>query len=152
MSKINLVYTTYIRTTAEKAWDAITNPEFTRQYWGGHDNISDWKVGSKWQHFDRELKTARVIGQVKECLPPRRLVVTWAEPGDPNDVSEVVFELETIEDMVCLKVTHGELGENSTMAKKVSGGWPRVLSSLKSFLETGTGLNVRAGKSSCGSN
>lgn len=77
--------------------------------------------------------------------------MSWAEPGDPSDISEVVFELETIEDMVCLTVTHGEFGPESGMMKKLSGGWPRVLSSLKSYLEKGTGLNVRAGKSSCGS-
>ncbi len=149
MSNINLVYTTYIRSTVEKVWAAITTPEFTRQYWGQHENISDWRKGSKWQHVDGAEKSVRITGEVIECTPPQRLVFTWAEPSNPTDVSKVTFELETIEDMVCLKVTHSELASDSIMANKVSGGWPRVLSSLKSFLETGTGLNIRAGKSSC---
>lgn len=150
MNKTELVYTTYIRSTAEKVWAALTNPEFTRQYWGGYDNVSDWKKGSQWKHVDPEGTTVRVIGEVLESNPPKRLVFSWAEPSDPKDVSRVTYEIEQIEDMVCLKVIHDELMPGSTMATKVNGGWPRVIASLKSFLETGTGLNVRAGKSSCG--
>ena len=150
MTTTEQVYTTYIRSTPERVWAAITNPEFTRQYWGGYDNLSDWKRGSEWRHVDPEEKATRVIGKVEESNPPRKLVLTWAEPGDPTDISRVTFEIEAIEDMVCLRVVHGDLQAGSLMATKVSGGWPRVLSSLKSYLETGKGLNVRAGKSSCG--
>ena len=83
MSKPELVYTTYIRTTPEKLWNAITNPEFARQYWGGNENVSDWKPGSKWAHVTGdEERTVRVVGQVVESVPPKRLVLTWADPAD----------------------------------------------------------------------
>ena len=140
MKKTELVYVTYIRTTQQKLWDAITKPEFARQYWGGGENISDWKKGSDWHHVIEGEK--RVEGTILESIPPRRLVISWAEPGTPSDTSRVTFEIEPIEDMVCLKVMHGELDADGTMARRVSGGWPLVLSSMKSFLETGKPLNL----------
>jgi uncharacterized protein YndB with AHSA1/START domain len=145
MQKPELVYTTYIRTTPEKLWAAITKPEFTRQYWAGLANVSDWKEGSPWQHVTAsEEPEVYVAGEVVECLPPKRLVLTWADPDDLADKSRVTFEIEAIKDMVCLTVTHGDFKADSTMAGKVSWGWPRVLSSMKSYLETGTGLDVFA--------
>ncbi|HWB07003.1 MAG TPA: SRPBCC family protein [Verrucomicrobiales bacterium] len=141
----NLVYTTFIRTTPKKLWAAITKPEFTRQYWAGIDNVSDWKRGSKWEHIggDKE-REVWITGKVLESTPPKRLVLTWADPDEPGDVSRVTFEIEAIKDQVCLTVTHGNFKADSKMAGKVSWGWPRVLSSMKSFLETGKGLNVFA--------
>jgi uncharacterized protein YndB with AHSA1/START domain len=138
------VYTTLIRTTPKKLWEAITKPEFTRQYWAGVENVSDWKKGSKWEHIGGdEKREVWITGKVLECNPPKRLVLSWADPDDLADKSRVTFEIEAIEDMVCLTVTHGNFKAGSTMAGKVSGGWPRVLSSMKSFLETGEGLNIR---------
>lgn len=146
MEKPKLVYTTFIRTTPEELWGAITKPEFTHQYWGGAKNVSDWKNGSKWEHvFEDEADPVAVVGNVEESLPPRRLVLSWADPDNLADESRVTFEIEAIEDMVCLTVTHGDFKADSAMAGKVSWGWPRVLSSLKSFLETGKGLNIFAG-------
>jgi uncharacterized protein YndB with AHSA1/START domain len=81
-----------------------------------------------------------------ECVPPKRLVLTWTDPKDAADRSRVTFEIEPIEDVVRLNITHGNLKAGSVMVGNVSRGWPRVLSSLKSFLETGRGLNVYAGR------
>src|SRR5262245_35085367 len=123
MEKPKLVYTTYIRSTPKETWDAISNPKFTRQYWAGQANVSDWKKGSKWEHVTKENE-AWVVGEVLECLPPRRLVLTWAEPEDLKDKSRVTFEIEAIkEDMVCLTVTHDNFKTGSKMAGRVAYGW-----------------------------
>ena len=152
MKNSDLVYVTFIRTTPEKVWAAITQREFAGKYWGNSANISDWKKGSPWRHVHTGTpETVRVVGEVVESTPPTRLVLTWADPAAPVDVSRVTYEIEAIEDLVKLTVTHGEFQEGSPMAGKVSWGWPRVLSSLKSFLETGKGLNVNAGGGGCGS-
>src|SRR6266498_1179425 len=100
------VYTTFIRTTPKKLWAAITKPEFTRQYWAGLANISDWKKGSKWEHTTKENEVW-ITGKVLECVPPKRLVLSWADPDDLADKSRVTFEIEAIEDQVWLTVTHG---------------------------------------------
>jgi uncharacterized protein YndB with AHSA1/START domain len=141
MQNPKLVYTTFIRSTPKKTWDAITNPKFTRKYWGEMSNVSDWKRGSKWEHVNPD-KEVWIIGEVVESVPGEKLVLTWADPDDLKDKSRVTFEIEKMKDMVCLTVTHDKFKAGSTMAGKVSKGWPLVLSSLKSFLETGKGLNA----------
>ena len=78
MNKSELVYKMYIRSTPEKTWDAITKPEFTRQYWSGMANVSDWKKGSEWQHLTQENE-AWITGEVVESVPPKRLV--WVMTG-----------------------------------------------------------------------
>lgn len=149
MTKPEFVYTTYIKSTPEKVWDAITTPEFTRQYWGGLENVSDWRKGAQWQHIARDEKDpVYITGRVLEIDRPKRLVLTWADPDRLDDESRVTFEIEPIEDMVRLTVMHGQFKADSVMAPKVEQGWPRVLSSLKSFLETGHGLDVWACKKS----
>lgn len=141
-AKPDFVYTTYMKTTPEKLWAAITNPEFTRQYWG-HENVSDWKKGSKWQLVANDDKrTIKVVGQVVESIPPKRLVLTWADPADTADDSRVTFEIDTIEDMVRLNVIHGNFKPGSIIATKIVIGWPLVLSSMKSFLETGKAIDA----------
>ncbi|MBR0756107.1 SRPBCC family protein [Bradyrhizobium jicamae] len=144
----SFVYVTYISSTREKVFEAITRPEIARRYWG-HANVSDWKVGSRWEHVrDNEERTVNIVGKVVEVAPPSRLVITWASPSQANDpasYSRVTFDLEDYDgDMVKLTVTHDELEADSGMAKGISKGWPVVLSSLKSLLETGRGLDVFA--------
>lgn len=145
--KTSFVYVTYIRSTPEKVFEAITNPAITRRYWG-HENVSDWKPGSAWEHVRAdEQRTLQLVGKVVESTPPTRLVITWASPSqaaDPASYSRVTFDIVPYEDMVRLTVTHDELEAGSGMAKGIQQGWPIVLSSLKSLLETGQGFNVFA--------
>lgn len=143
----SFVYVTYIAATPEKVFEAITRPELARRYWG-HENVSDWKPGSKWQHVRaNDERTVQLVGEVVENAPPNRLVITWAnasQASDPDSYSRVTFEIDEYEDMARLTVTHDELEAGSGMAQGISKGWPIVLSSLKSFLETGRGLDVFA--------
>jgi len=145
--KTRFVYVTYIRSTPQKVFEAITKPEIARRYWG-HENVSDWKPGSAWQHVRaNEQRAVNVVGKVVEVSPPTRLVITWASPAqadDPASTSRVTFEVAPYEDMVRLTVTHDELEAGSAMAKGIQQGWPIVLSSLKSLLETGQGIDVFA--------
>src|SRR4249919_3405347 len=123
MQKPKLVYETYIRTTPKKLWAAITKPAFTRQYWAGVDNVSDWKKGSKWEHVGGSKKReVWVTGKVVESTSPKRLVLTWADPDDLADKSRVTFEIKAVKDLVCLTVTHDKFKAGSTMVGKVSGG------------------------------
>jgi uncharacterized protein YndB with AHSA1/START domain len=143
-SKPQFVYVTYISTTPEKLWNALTDGELTKQYWVRHRNASDWKPGSPWRHEDYDNPNlVDIAGQVLESAPPRRLVLTWANPSelaDPAKVSRVTFEIEPFKDSVRLTVTHEELESGSAMHKGITMGWPMVLSSLKTFLETGTAI------------
>ncbi len=145
--KTSFVYVTYIRSTQEKVFEAITKPEVARRYWG-HENVSDWQPGSTWQHVRaNEQGSVNVVGKVVEVMPPSRLVITWASPSqadDPASYSRVSFDVAPYEDMVRLTVTHDELEAGSSMAKGIQQGWPIVLSSLKSLLETGQGIDVFA--------
>ena len=144
---LSFVYVTYIASTPEKVFDAITRPELARRYWG-HENVSDWTPGSDWQHVRaNDERTVELVGKVVETSPPTRLVITWAnasQAADPDAYSRVTFDIEPYDDMVRLTVSHDELQAGSGMANGVQKGWPVVLSSLKSFLETGRGLDVFA--------
>jgi uncharacterized protein YndB with AHSA1/START domain len=143
MDKPKFVYVTYISTTPEKLWNALLDAKMTAQYWQ-HHNISDWKPGSKWEHRSSDKERAlRLVGKVIESTPPRRLVITWASPADearPEKHSRVTFEIEPVRDAVRLTVTHDSLEPASDMLKGITEGWPKVLSSLKSLLETGKAL------------
>lgn len=147
MKPATFVYVVYIATTPEEAWKALTEGAVTRQYWG-YENLSDWKVGSRWDHR-RADDPGKVLltGKVLEVVPPRRLVLTWVAPDDAANKAKhtrVTFEIEPIASMVRLTVIHDELEDGSDMHRSISEGWPRVLSSMKSFLETGRALNTWA--------
>lgn len=140
-------YVTYIRATPEAVFEAITRPEIARAYWG-HENVSDWTPGARWQHIRANAdRTVQLVGEVVEHAPPRRLVITWAnasQADDPAAYSRVTFDLVPYDDMVRLTVTHDGLIPGSGMHTGISTGWPVVLSSLKSFLETGRAMDVFA--------
>jgi len=141
--KPRFVYVTYISASPERVWEALTSPETTVKYWR-HVNLSDWRPGSRWEHREGgPTGQIRLGGKVLESDPPRRLVLTWAEPQDAlreDRHSRVTFELEPIGDLVRLTVIHDRLEPDSEMLQSISRGWPKVLSSLKSLLEVGTPL------------
>lgn len=151
-TKPSFVYVTFIATTMELAWQALINPELMRQYWIGSSgparvNISDWQIGSRWEHIRAdESKQVDIAGSVVELTPPTRMVLSWARPSeldDPAKHSLVAFDLAPQGGVVKLTVTHSELEKDPDMFKGVSSGWPQILSNLKTLLETGRALQLR---------
>jgi len=141
MDKPKFVYVSYINSTPETVWNALIDPEVTKQYWWNHHNASDWETGSKWEHRDYDdPKRVDIVGEVIESTPPSRLVVTWAHPADEGNkekTSRVTYEIEEAkEGVVRLTVTHDELDQE--MFESISVGWPGVVSALKTLLETGS--------------
>ncbi len=135
------VYVTYIKSSPEKAWQALTDADLSADYWG-HRNVSDWQVGSRWEHVRTDGSgIADVVGTVLEAVPPRRLVVTFDAPGEPppGGPSTVTFEIEPYHEIVRLVVTHENLVDENALGA-VSAGWPAVMANLKSLLETGAVL------------
>ncbi len=146
--RTRFVYVTFIVSTPEKVFEAITSADISSRYWG-HANVSDWQPGSRWEHVRNDATgTVNIVGRVIEHSPPTRLVLGWAGRDDedkPTTWSRVTFDIVPYEGgMVKLTVTHDDLIRGSGMEEGVSRGWPLVLSSLKSYLETGQGLNVFA--------
>lgn len=144
MDRPAFVYIIYIKSTADKVWHALTDPGMTRQYWSNHRNASDWRVGSPWRHEDHDdASLVDISGTVLESVPSRRLGFTWATPLDAKKgarLSRVVFEMTEDDGEVRLILTHDQLSESSEMAEGIAEGWPLVLSSLKTLLETGSPL------------
>lgn len=141
MSKPEFVYVIYIHATSQKIWEALRDPEMTREFWGRRRNQSDWKVGSVWRHENYDdANDIAVAGTVVESNPPHRLVLTWTRPGntDRELISRVSFDIEEFMGSARLTVTHSEL--TAETLRDISAGWPAVLSSLKSLLETGASL------------
>jgi uncharacterized protein YndB with AHSA1/START domain len=141
MSKPEFVYTTYIETSAEKLWHALTDGDFTERYWFGHRISSDWKVGSPYRFTHPERPSPE--GKVLISDPPKQLAYTWN--GCSADLkhertSRVTFDLEPRGNIVKLTVTHDNLDEGDKTFLGISEGWPMVIASLKSILETGRPL------------
>jgi uncharacterized protein YndB with AHSA1/START domain len=136
MDKPAYVYVIYILATPQAVWTAITDAKISASYWG-RENVSDWKVGSPWEHR-LPGKAPDIVGEVLESDPPRRLVPTWAAPDradDPERTSRLAIDIQDLGGKVKLTITHTELTEQAL--KDISGGWPAVLSNLKTLLETG---------------
>jgi uncharacterized protein YndB with AHSA1/START domain len=138
MASDTFIYVTYIRTTPDKLWAALTTPDFQARYWFGIRQESDWKAGSSWRMLFSDGRVAD-SGEVLESEPPRRLVLKWRNEfrDDLKDAgySRCTYELEAHEEAVKLTVTH--VSESKAFIEAVSGGWPKILSNLKSLLETG---------------
>lgn len=137
-AKPTYVYVTYIHSTPEKVWQALTDAKLTAQFWG-HSNVSDWQTGSTWEHQRADGSgVADIVGTVLEARPPSRLVVTFGGPGEDDEggPGRVTFLLEPHRDIVRLTVTHENLAGPAEY-EAASAGWPAVLANLKSLLETG---------------
>ncbi|HWA98925.1 MAG TPA: SRPBCC family protein [Pirellulales bacterium] len=143
MTSSRFVYVTYIRTTPEKLWQALVEPEFTRQYWVECWQDCQWKVGSSWKLMIPDGRVAD-SGKVVEIDPPKRLVLSWRNEFRPElheeGYSRATFEIEQLKESVKLTVTHEIDRPGSKLIGAVSNGWPMILASLKSLLETGSSL------------
>jgi uncharacterized protein YndB with AHSA1/START domain len=144
MSKPEFVYVTYIKTTPEKLWEALTSSEFSRRYWWDTSVVSDWKVGSP---FSLVLNgTTTDVGEILEADPPRRLSYTFRhivnEAARNERPTRVAFVIEPHGKLVKLTLTHQDFADNSVILDGISKGWPAILSSLKSMLETGRPLVI----------
>ena len=144
MSKPEFIYVTYIETTPEKHWHALTDGNFTERYWFGAQLRSDWQVGSTFEMV-RSDGTVSDAGKVVAYDPPRLLAYTFVNLSDKykNEFPALAtFVLEPFGKLVKLTLTHEGFGEGSLMLQGVSRGWPAILSSLKSLLETGKPLEI----------
>jgi len=149
MAGSTFVYVTFIRTTPAALWQALTEPEFTPRYWLGVHHEADWRIGGAWKLI---LPDGRVgdAGEVLEFNPPRRLVLRWRNEFRPElkdeGWSRCVIDIEPAGEAVKLSLTHGIEREESKFIEAVSGGWPLILSNLKSLLETGAVVLTSHGK------
>jgi uncharacterized protein YndB with AHSA1/START domain len=145
MTKSSFVYVTYIRTTPAKLWQALTEPAFTRQYWLGAYQESEWKQGSPWKLLFEDGSVADA-GEILEIDPHKRLVIRWRNEFLPEFKAEgytrCTFEIEQTGETTKLAIAHvAEAdGPHKLIEKGVSNGWPMILASLKSLLETGKAL------------
>jgi uncharacterized protein YndB with AHSA1/START domain len=141
MAKSTFVYVTYIRTTREKLWAALTDVEFMKQYWFGCHCESRWTAGSEWRNVSPD-GLIMDSGEILEAEPPRRMVIRWQHQNKPElkaeGESRCTMELEPTGAAVKLSITHTIEREPSKLIEAVSGGWPKVISNLKSLLETGS--------------
>ena len=139
-SESNFVYVTFIRTTPERLWSALTTPEFMQQYWFGMHCESQWTAGSSWQLKFPDGRLADA-GEIVEAEEPKRLVIKWRNEFKPElkaeGYSQCTFDLEPRDGAVKLTVTHAMREPGTKFIEAVSGGWPLILSNLKSLLETG---------------
>jgi uncharacterized protein YndB with AHSA1/START domain len=142
MARSTFVYVTYIRTTPDKLWTALTtDAEFMKQYWFGVHCQSKWTAGSSWKmvHDDGQITDS---GEIVEAEPPRRLVIRWQHQSKPELKAEgeslCTMELEPTGTAVKLSITHTIERDPSKLIAAVSGGWPKIISNLKSLLETGS--------------
>ena len=133
------IYEIYIRTTPEALWDAITNPEIRAKYNFGAGAKSDWTPGSRIEMGSPKADGLLGDGEVLEVDPPRRLVHTmralWGEDVKSEGFSRVTWEIEPVGDSCRLILTHDQLREGAN--DQLYGGWPMILSGLKTWLETG---------------
>jgi uncharacterized protein YndB with AHSA1/START domain len=139
-NRSTFVYITIIRTTAEKLWEALTDPKFIRQYWYGVEVTCTWMKGSPWKIAFPDGRLADA-GEILEIDPPRRMVIRWQNEWNPEMKAEgpsrCTIDLLPLDGAVKLTITHEIDRPQSQFLAGVSTGWPYTLSNLKSLLETG---------------
>jgi uncharacterized protein YndB with AHSA1/START domain len=146
MNKTSFVYATYIATTPEKLWQALTNSEFTKQYFFGREIVSDWQVGSSFKLMNKDK--VEHYGEVLVCEPYSLITVTWSVSDVEGDrISKVSYELTPLNSTVKLTLRHEDLLEKDIRKEAAkfdsfNNGWPAILSNLKSLLETGSILQM----------
>ena len=138
MKEHTFSYVTYIDTTAEALWEALTSPDHTRQYWSGRSIQSDWNVGSRVVHL-REDGEFDWHGEIVQVNRPKRLSYSFKGPENDDPESSVTFTLEPYGSVMRLTLTHADLADKEEY-DGIRHGWPAILSSLKSLLETGEAL------------
>lgn len=147
MGKPSFVYVTYIKTTPEKLWEALTDSRLSQEYWGGRQVESDWQPGSPIQFRKASGEYDVVRAKVIEVSPPRYLAMSWTyelSPGaEPQPASRVTYTIQAAgtED-VKLTLVHEEFEPGSVVDDGLRQGWPAILSSLKSYLERGEALEM----------
>jgi uncharacterized protein YndB with AHSA1/START domain len=138
------VFEIYIKTTPERLWEAITDPGLRRRYSFGIGVESEWTAGSSYEGTTPAMPTPMLAGENLEVDPPRRLVQSfnalWSEEIKAEGSSRVTWEIEPVEDSCRLTVTHDDLREGAN--SELYGGWPMILSGLKTLLETGEDLTT----------
>lgn len=136
----SFVYVTYIRTTPEQLWTALTSPAFAEQYWRGAHPEAEWKLGGSWKLVFPDGRVADA-GEIVAFEPSKRLAIRWRHEWKPELKAEgwslCTMEIEPVDEAVKLTVTHSIERSGSKLIDAVSGGWPQILSNLKSLLETG---------------
>jgi len=141
MNRSSFVYVTYIRTTPKKLWSALTDAEFMKQYWFGMHCESEWTAGSPWKMVSGDGGITDA-GEIIESEPARRLVIRWRHQKNPELKAEgdslCTMELEPTGTAVKLSITHTIERDPSKLIAAVSGGWPKILSNLKSLMESGS--------------
>jgi uncharacterized protein YndB with AHSA1/START domain len=141
MARSTFVYVSYIRTTPEKLWTALTDAEFMKQYWFGMRCESQWTPGSSWRMVSSSGQVSDA-GEIVTAEPPRRMVIRWQHQTRPELKAEgeslCTMELEPVGAAVKLSITHSIECEPSKFIEAVSGGWPKIISNLKSLLESGS--------------
>ena len=140
MARSTFVYVSYIRTTPDALWTALTDAEFMKQYWFGMHCQSEWTAGSPWKLVSPQGEVFDA-GEIVEAVPPKRLVIRWEHQNraelKADGPSLCTMEIEPEGDAVKLSITHTVERDPSKLIEAVSGGWPKVISNLKSLLETG---------------
>jgi uncharacterized protein YndB with AHSA1/START domain len=133
------IFEIYIRTTPDRLWEAITDPEIRAKYNFGAGVHSDWKPGSGLEMSSPKAGMLLGEGEVLEAEPPRRLVHTltalWGEEARSEGATRITWDIEPVGDSCRLTVTHDQLREGAS--DQLYGGWPMILSGLKTWLETG---------------